>query len=121
MSQHVVPKRVYFLVFASLIALTLLTTGVAFIDLGRINTVVALAIAVCKMLLVILFFMHVRYSSGLTKIVLVAAFFWLAILIALSLSDYLTRGWTPAPVTWESSSSMLLHNPPSGEIDLEVA
>ena len=115
MSQHVVSKKVYFLVFGSLIALTILTTVVAFIDLGRMNTVIALAIAVCKMLLVILFFMHVRYSCGLTKIVVAAAFFWLAILIALSLSDYLTRGWTPTPATWQSSGAMLQSPSPMGE------
>ncbi len=121
MSQHIVPKKVYILVYGSLIALTLLTTGAAFIDLGRMNTVVALAIAVGKMLLVILFFMHVRYSRGLTRIVVVAAFFWLAILMALSLSDFLSRGWTPSPGTWETSRSTLLRVPATARSGSELA
>ena len=81
-----------------------LTTGVAFVDLGAFNTVAALAIAVCKMLLVILFFMHVRQSSPLNKIVLAAGFFWLLILIALTLADFRTRDWTPTPPGWGAAS-----------------
>lgn len=100
MSGHIVPVKVYVGVFLALIAFTLLTTGAASIDLGRWNTVVALAIAVTKMILVVLFFMHVKYSTGLTRIVILAGFFWLAILVALTLSDELTRGWTPAPGPW---------------------
>jgi caa(3)-type oxidase subunit IV len=64
------------------------------------NTVAALVIAVAKMLLVVLFFMHVKFSPGLTRLVIVAAFFWLAIMIALTLSDVLTRGWTGTPQPW---------------------
>ncbi|MFZ3217779.1 MAG: cytochrome C oxidase subunit IV family protein [Candidatus Acidiferrales bacterium] len=112
MSAHVVPVKTYLGVFVALLALTALTTGVAFIDFGELhtgirlldmiplNTVAALAIAVAKMLLVILFFMHVKYSSGLTKIVVLAGFFFLAILVALTLSDELTRGWSPEPTGW---------------------
>lgn len=100
MSSHVVPIKIYVAVFAALIALTLLTTAVAFVDVGRMNTVVALAIAVTKMLLVILFFMHVKYSPGLTRIVVLAGFFWLAILVAISLADVLTRSWTPTAAPW---------------------
>jgi cytochrome c oxidase subunit IV len=100
MSGHLVPVKTYVGVFAALITLTLLTTGVAYIDMGRMNTVVALAIAVTKMLLVILFFMHVKYSPGLTKIVILAGFFWLAILISISLADELTRNWTPGGQPW---------------------
>ena len=103
MSQHVVPVRIYISVFVALIALTALTTGVAFINLGRLNTDAALTIAVAKMLLVILFFMHVRYSSGLTRIVIVAAFLWLAILLSLTLSDVLTRHWSPIPSGWSTA------------------
>ena len=103
MSGNVVPVRIYLLVFLVLIILTGVTTGVAFVDLGSLNTVVALAIAVCKMLLVILFFMHVRHSSHLTKIVVVAAFAWLLILISLTLSDFQTRSWTPSPSGWGSA------------------
>lgn len=100
MAQHIVPVKVYLGVFVALLTLTALTTGVAYIDLGPINTVAALAIAVTKMLLVVLFFMHVKYSSGLTRIVILAGFFWLAILIALTLSDVFTRHWSPLPTGW---------------------
>ena len=100
MSGHVVPLRVYLGVFLALLVLTGLTTWVAYFDLGSMNTVVALAIAVTKMLLVILFFMHVKYSTGLTRVIILAGFFWFAILVALTLSDELTRGWTPAPAPW---------------------
>jgi cytochrome c oxidase subunit IV len=104
MSEHIVPVRTYVLVFGCLIVLTSLTTAAAFVDLGAMNTVVALCIAVCKMLLVILFFMHVKYLPALTKIVVVAGFFWLAILLALTLGDVLTRHWSPTPSGWESSA-----------------
>jgi cytochrome c oxidase subunit 4 len=100
MSGHVVPVRVYISVFLALLALTGITTWVAYFDLGPMNTVVALAIAVTKMLLVILFFMHLKYSSGLTRVIILAGFFWFAILVALTLSDELTRNWTPSPAPW---------------------
>jgi cytochrome c oxidase subunit 4 len=100
MPGHVVPVRVYVGVFLALLALTGLTTWVSYSDLGPMNTVVALAIAVTKMLLVILFFMHVKYSPGLTRLVILAGFFWFAILLALTLSDELTRNWTPSPAPW---------------------
>ncbi len=106
MSGHIVPGKIYVLVFATLIVLTSVTTGVAFLDLGPLNAVLALTIAVCKMLLVVLFFMHVRYSTPLTKIVVVAGFFWLMILIALTLSDFRTRNLTPDPSGWESSERL---------------
>ena len=104
MSQQIVPLKTYVFVFASLIGLTLLTTGVAFIDLGALNTVAALAIAFCKMLLVIFFFMHLRDSGGLVRVVLLAGFFWLALQIALTMSDYRTRTWTPAPDAWSTTA-----------------
>jgi cytochrome c oxidase subunit 4 len=101
MSEYIVPVKTYIGIFIALLCLTALTTGVAFVDLGaELNTIVALAIAVTKMLLVILFFMHVKYSPGLTKVVVVSGFFFLAILIALTLADELTRGWTPNPGGW---------------------
>lgn len=100
MSQQIVPVKTYVTVFVSLIGLTLLTTGVAFVDLGPFNTVAALAIAFCKMLLVILFFMHLRHSGGLVRIALLAGFFWLALLIGLTTGDYRTRAWSPQPAPW---------------------
>lgn len=99
-AEHVVPISTYVGVFLALIALTALTTGVAYIDLGRWNTVAALTIAVIKMLLVVLFFMHVKYSAGLTRIAILAGFFWLLIMITLTLSDELTRGWEIASHGW---------------------
>jgi cytochrome c oxidase subunit 4 len=86
--------RGYLVVFAGLLALTALTTGVAFIDLGGIvNAAVALTIAVTKAVLVALYFMHLRYSSRLTVVFAAAGVFWLGILVALTLSDYLSRDW----------------------------
>jgi cytochrome c oxidase subunit IV len=104
MSQEIMPQKTYFVVFASLIGLTLLTTGVAFIDLGPFNTPVALLIAVTKMSLVILFFMHVKHGSGLVRVTIAAAFFWFALLVALTMSDYHTRTWTPAPENWSATA-----------------
>jgi cytochrome c oxidase subunit IV len=120
MSGHVVPVRTYLGIFVALLALTALTTGVAFMDFGDIhtgiplihviplNTVVALAIAVVKMLLVILFFMHVKYSSGLTKIVVMAGFLFLAILVSFTLADELTRVWTPEAGAWNTAIPTIL-------------
>jgi cytochrome c oxidase subunit 4 len=90
-ATHLVPIRVL-TIFGFLMILTAVTVGVSFIDLGPFNTVVAIVIAVTKMLLVILYFMHVRYSSRLTWAVVGGGFFWLAILLVLTLADYLTRG-----------------------------
>jgi cytochrome c oxidase subunit 4 len=92
MSEHILSTKLYVAIWASLICLTVLTAAVAFVDLGPFNTVVALVIASFKALLVILFFMHVKYTSEkLTKVVVVSAIFWLLILLALSLADYTTR------------------------------
>jgi cytochrome c oxidase subunit 4 len=90
--QHVLPTRVYYTIFAILMLCTFITVQVAFFDLGRLNIVAALTIAVFKAVLVVLFFMHVRYSSRLTWLVVIGAVFWLAILLALTAGDYVTRG-----------------------------
>jgi cytochrome c oxidase subunit 4 len=95
MSEHVVPRRVYYAVFVALLVLTAITTTVAFVDLGPWNTVVALGIAFLKATLVALFFMHVKYSPRLTQVIVAGGIFWLAILIALTLSDFVSRGWLP--------------------------
>jgi cytochrome c oxidase subunit 4 len=91
-ATHLVPVRVYLTIFALLMFFTALTVSVSFIDLGPFNTVVAIVIAVTKMLLVVLYFMHVRYSSRLTWAVVAAGFFWLALLLFMTLADYVTRG-----------------------------
>jgi len=96
MSEHIVTVKSYLSVFVSLLILTGLTVLVASYDLGRLNTIVALTIAVIKASLVVLFFMHVYYSSKLTKVIVFAGLFWLAIMITLTLSDYLTRGHVSA-------------------------
>src|SRR5438128_12421749 len=99
MSEHIVPVRVYAGVFLALMAGTSLTVFAAFHDFPwQFNTVIALTIAVIKATLVVLYFMHVRYSSRLIWVIVASALFWLAILFALTFSDYWTRGWFPS--TW---------------------
>ena len=97
MSEHVVPIKTYLLVFLALMIGTAGTVWVSFHDLGWFpgaNVAVALVIACTKATLVILFFMHVKYTNEkMTGAVVVAGFFFLAILLALSMSDYLTRAW----------------------------
>jgi len=96
MSEHIVQPRVYVVIFLALLAGTLLTAWVAFFNFpGPLNAVVALTIAVIKATLVVLFFMHVRYSPRLIALVIASALFWLALLFALTISDYSTRGWLP--------------------------
>lgn len=90
---HIDSAKSYILVFLGLIFLTVATTAVAFVDLGSFNVAVALLIATCKMLLVALFFMHVRHSSSLTKLIIVGALLWLGIMIFFTLADFQTRGW----------------------------
>jgi cytochrome c oxidase subunit 4 len=98
MSGHVAPKSMYYAVFAALIVGTALTVAVAFVDLGPLNNVLMLGIAMTKALLVILFFMHVRWSTRLTWVVVASGFFWLMILFGLTMMDFLTRGWVEG--TW---------------------
>jgi cytochrome c oxidase subunit 4 len=90
---HVAPKSMYYLVFLALLVGTGLTVGAAFVDMGALNNVVMLLIALIKATLVILFFMHVRWSSRLTWVIAMAGFAWLLILFGVTMSDYLTRGW----------------------------
>jgi cytochrome c oxidase subunit 4 len=98
MSGHVAPKSMYYAVFAALMVGTALTVAAAFVDLGVLNNVVMLAIAITKATLVILYFMHVRWSTRLTWVIAASGFFWLLILFGLTMQDYLTRGWVPG--TW---------------------
>lgn len=97
MSSHVVPLKIYFGVFLALMVMTALTVWAAFQDFGTLNTVVALAIAILKATLVILFFMHVLYSSSLVRVAAVAGFVWLLILIGFTVADVISRGWVPPP------------------------
>ena len=94
MAEHTLQKRTsYYAIYAILMVCTYLTWQIAYFDLGSFNTVAALGIAAFKAVLVILFFMHVRESPRLTSAVVVSGLFWLLILLALTMSDYLTRGW----------------------------
>ena len=93
MTGHIDSVKTYVGVLLVLLILTGLTTGVAYINLGAMSTVVALSIAVCKMLLVALFFMHVRHSDKLTKLVVSGGLMWLGILLLLTLTDFATRDW----------------------------
>ena len=99
MSEHIVSRTVYFMVFGALMVLTLITYLAAQMHFGyeALNTIVALAIAVTKATLVILYFMHVRYSPRLTWVVIASGFLWLAIMIGITLLDYLTRNQTALP------------------------
>ena len=93
-SEHIVPLRVYWGVFLSLLVLTVVTTAIAYVDLGRFNLVVALAIAMFKATLVILFFMHVKYSTKLTKTIVASGFLFFAVLVFFTMIDMLTRNIT---------------------------
>ncbi len=93
-THHIIPKSLYYLIFLALMVGTALTWWVATIDLGAMNNVIMLTIAVTKATLVVLFFMHVKYSSKLTWLVVGGAVFFLLILIFLTLNDYLARGWS---------------------------
>jgi cytochrome c oxidase subunit IV len=93
MSGHVASVKLYYAVFAALIVGTLLTVLVASVDLGPLNNVVMLTVAFTKALLVILFFMHVRWGSRLTWVIAGSGFVWLLIMFSLTLADYMSRGW----------------------------
>ena len=97
---HVVPVKIYLTIFAALMIFTAITVAVAFVDLGPLNNVVMLGIAVVKATLVVLFFMHVRYSTRLIPVVAVGGFLWLLILFGFTMSDYLSRGWLGAGAPW---------------------
>jgi cytochrome c oxidase subunit 4 len=93
MTDHILPTRVYYTIFGLLMFCTYLTVQIAFLDLGRLNAVAALGIAVFKATLVVLYFMHVKYSPKLTWAVVLGSVFWLGILLVLTMGDYLTRAW----------------------------
>jgi cytochrome c oxidase subunit 4 len=93
MSGHVAPKGLYYLVFLALMFGTILTVVVAKFDLGPLNNIVMLTVACAKALLVVLFFMHVRWGTRLTWVIAGSGFFWLLILFVLTMSDYMSRGW----------------------------
>lgn len=115
MAGHVSPKSTYYTIFGTLMALTAVTVFVAFVNLGMLNFPVALTIAIFKATLVVLFFMHVKYSSRLTKLVCGSAFFFLLILFTLTLSDYLSREWYTSPRgTVGAGTQRTIGPPPAG-------
>lgn len=91
MSQHIVPPTTYFIVFGLLLVLLAMTVGAALLPLGPWSAVVSLGIAVVKATLIVLFFMHVRYSGSLVQVFSVAGVVWLTLLFLFTFSDYLTR------------------------------
>jgi len=97
-ATHVItPTLTYVAVFGALLVATFLTYWVATHDFGWLNTPIALAIAVAKASLVVIYFMGVRYNTPLTKVVVVAGFFWLMIMFGLTMGDYLSRPWIGVP------------------------
>jgi cytochrome c oxidase subunit IV len=96
-SEHIVSPKIYILIFAALMILTFSTVYAATVDLNQyyagLNVIVALVIATCKATLVILFFMHAYYSSKRTQLIIISGFFWLAIMLFLTLGDYASRSW----------------------------
>ncbi len=98
---HVIPVKIYLAIFGALMVLTATTVAVAQVDLGPLNLAVAISIAMLKTTLVVLYFMHVRYSGHLVKIFVVAGFLWVLIMIAIMMSDYMTRAWIAMPRGWQ--------------------
>jgi cytochrome c oxidase subunit 4 len=97
MSAHVLPKSIYYGIFGSLMVLTVLTVAAATVNLGSANFPIAIGIAITKATLVVLFFMHVKYSSRMTKMVVGVAIFFLLTMLGLTMTDYATRGWYAGP------------------------
>jgi cytochrome c oxidase subunit 4 len=100
---HHVPMSTFNIIIILLMVLLVVTVAAAFVPLGELNMIVAMTIACIKALLVILFFMHVKYSSRLTKVFVAASFLWLAILFALTFPDYISRGWLSNSSGWEDN------------------
>ena len=100
MSEHIVPPKTYLSVWAALLVLLGATVGFAYLPLGPIHVVAALTIAFAKAVLIALFFMHVKYKNRLVLVFVCAGLFWLSIMFALSLGDYMTRSWLPRPSAW---------------------
>jgi cytochrome c oxidase subunit 4 len=100
MSEVIVPKKTYLLVWGSLLTLLALSVAVAYVHLGWFNFAAAFGIAAVKALIIILFFMHARYSPKVVWLVVMAGFVWLGMLFLWALTDYLTRAYMPPPTVW---------------------
>ncbi len=97
MSGHVSPLKVYIGIFLTLMVLTAITVAVAYVNLGQLNKVVAMGIASLKATLVVLYFMHVKYASRMTKLIVISGLFFLGILLSLTMVDYSSREWVNPP------------------------
>jgi cytochrome c oxidase subunit 4 len=100
MSETVITPKIYVRVWTGLLVLLAVTVGAAYIHLGRLNPLVALSIAVIKAVIIMLYFMHLRYSSRLVWVFVGAGFVWLGIMFVLSLGDYFARPYLPKPTIW---------------------
>lgn len=109
-AHHVIPIRVYLTIITTLMILTIVTVWVAFYDFGFLNTVLAVGIACVKALLVVMFFMHLKYSARILWLYAGAGAVFFIIMIALLLSDYRSRGWFPLPNAWEQPAVVQTHN-----------
>jgi|SRR5579883_785212 len=95
--MSIVSKKVYLLTFGGLVCLTLLTTGLGFLDLGPFNTVIAILLAATKAGLIVMFFMHAFYEARIVRVIIAGGIIWVAILLSLTLTDYTTRRFMPYP------------------------
>jgi cytochrome c oxidase subunit 4 len=100
MTEHIVPPKTYATVWGCLLALLIATVGLAYVPLGPLHIVVAVTIAFAKAILIVLFFMHVKYKNRLVVVFVCAGLFWLGIMFTLALGDYMTRSWLPHPTQW---------------------
>jgi cytochrome c oxidase subunit 4 len=116
MSGHISPKSVYYTIFIALMVLTAITVGVAFVPLGALNFPVAISIAITKATLVVLYFMHVKYSSRLTKMIVGMALFFLLTMFGLTLTDYLSRGWFTSPTGSAAAGTYRTITPTGGRL-----
>jgi cytochrome c oxidase subunit IV len=92
--MHITPVRTYLIAAAALFVLTVITVAVAFFDFGPLNEVIAMGVATAKAAVIIVVFMHARYTTGVTRLAMVAGIVWFAILVLGVMDDYLTRSWT---------------------------
>lgn len=122
MAGHISPKSTYIGIFGALMVCTMVTVLAAFTNLGNLNFPVAIAIAIVKATLVVLFFMHVKYASKLTKLIVGVAFFFLGIMLTLTFADYLSRGWfTAARGTAAAGAIVSLSPKPQPALSTEPA
>jgi len=113
--HHIAPKSMYFTIFGALMALTVITVAVSYVDLGRANVMVALAVAGVKATLVVLWFMHVKHNTPLVKLTVATGFLWLVFMFVITFSDYLSRGFMGWPETWGATGVVVPKDaPPAG-------